>query len=323
MTAERDRRVDRDALILYMSAAVTLGFLDHRVRRFSQHVVTEFIPSVLAGTSGAPAKYRVLMPLTLDRLTRWTGADPYLVFLVVEVVTIFAALVALHRYLRFWYAPGTAIAGVLAAAALIPLTFTNSWAHPDTFPDLCLFSLGCLFVASRRDLWLAIVLLIGMFNRETTGLLVLLWGLDRLLTSSVRQYVARGAGLAMIAAAAYLSVRWVRGFETYRLFMLPENLAILKILPAGFDPYTRVAGYFWLVIFGPAAVFAFKGAWRPDAPPFFRAGLITAGCFSVVAWLFAAIIELRVLTPLVPLLLPGALHRFADFKIGAREPRSA
>ena len=313
---------DRDAVLLYLPAALSLAFLDHRVRRFSTHVVTDFIPSVMAGSSGAPAKYRVLMPLLHDRLQRWTGGDPYIVFLSVELAAIYGALLAMHFYLRNWYGARPATAGVLAAAAMMPLTFVNQYAMPDTFPDLVLFTLGCFAVATRRDLALGAVLLAGMLNRETTGFLLLLWAADRIGSGGLRQHVVRGLALAGVVLCVYVSVRWLRGYESYRLFMLMENISMLKTLPAGFDPYTRVAGYFWLALFGPAAVFAVRGARRPDSPPFFKAALLTGGVLLIVVWLFAAIIEVRVLVPLFPLILPAALHHFANFRCdGEGEPR--
>jgi hypothetical protein len=303
-------------MLLYAAFAVTLAFLDHRVRRFPQHVVTEYVPSVLAGTSGAPAKYRVLMPYGLDGLTRWTGADPYTVFLIVELVSIFAALCALHLLLRNWFSARTALAGVTGAAALLPITFTNSWAHPDTFPDLALFALGCHFVVRHHTLALAGVLLVGMLNRETIGFVLLLWIVHHWLPSPSLVESRRVLFLAAVCIAVYVGLRWARGFETYRLVMIGENLQMLKLLPPGFDPYTRVAGYFWLILFGPATLLAWRGLKQPGAPRYLRSSLVTALLFFVVAWLFAAIIEVRVFVPMIALMLPAALY-------GAAEPEAA
>lgn len=297
---------------MYGVLAVVLAFLDHRVRRFPRHVVTEYIPSVLDSTSGAPAKYRVLMPFTLDRLTQWTGGDPYIVFLFVELAAIMAALVSLHLLLRHWFSARAAMAGVAGAAAILPITFTNSWAHPDTFPDLALFTLGCLCVVRRREVQLAAVLLVGMLNRETMGFLLLFWGLQNWWPSRTRRATIGLLFLFAVCVSVYAGVRWVRGWETYRLVMIAENLEMLKLLPAGFDPYTRVAGYFWLVMLGPAAFFAWRGVRRPGAPVVFRASLVTASVFFVVAWLFAAIIEVRVFVPLVPLLLPPVVAYLSE-----------
>jgi hypothetical protein len=312
--------LDRYALVLYLCVTVALAFADHRVRRdiHREHVVTEYIPSVIAGTSGAPAKYRVLMPFVLDRLSRWTGANAYTVFLVSEIVFIFASLAVIHAYLRFWYSPASSIGGTFAAAALLPLTFTNSWAHPDTFPDLVLFTAGCLAVAARRDWIVAIILGIGMLNRETIGFVALLWLVLRWGEWRNRTNVLPALTGFGVCVVVYVTLRWVRGFEHYEMWMPARNLSYLKILPPGFDPYTRVAGLFWVVLLAFPAYLAFKSARTPECPQFFKAAFLVAAVFVLVAWLFAAIIETRVFTPVMPLLLPGALAAFTPPSVHRR-----
>ena len=315
-------RNDWAAMLLYVSVALSLGFLDHRVRReqYRDHVVKAFVPSVIEGTAGAPAKYRVLGPYALSWLFQRSRIDPYQLFLGFELVFILAALVATHWYLRRWFVPEAALGGTLALATLLPLTFTNSWAHPDTFPDLTLFALGALAVASRRDLLLAVILAVGMFNRETIGFLALLWIVHRLRADRRPATIARGLALCAICAGVYVGLRWARGFEHYRMFMLDENLKMLRLLPPGFDPYTRVAGYFWAALLAVPAGLSFRGARRAGADPFLASALTVAGIYTVVVWLFAAIIETRVLIPVLVLLLPGALYQFTTRERPAVRP---
>ena len=156
------------------------------------------------------------------------------------------------------------------------------------------------------------VLFVGMFNRETLGFLLVLWTLEHWLPTRSRAQTARLLMLAAVCVGVYFGIRWARGFETYRLLMIAENLQMLKILPPGFDPYTRVAGYFWLILLGPSTLFAWRGMTRPGSPHFLRASLATAALFFVVAWLFAAIIEVRVLVPMVALMLPAVVHGLSE-----------
>lgn len=301
------------AVIIYFCVAVSLGFVDHRVRReqYRAHVISEYIPSVLAGTSGAPAKYRVLMPHALDYVTRTTGWDGYTLFLFTEVFFIFLALVMTHAYLARWFAPGAAVGGTLALAAFLPLTFTNSWAHPDTFPDLFLFTAGCFAVATRRDLLLAAILFVGLFNRETMGFLVILWALERWPEWRNRRTRVSAVLIFGISAAVYVGLRVALGFEHYEMWMVPRNLSYVSVLPPGFDPYTRIFGFFWILLVAVPAWIAWEGTRIPGAPRIFFNSLLTGLCLSVIAWLFAAVVETRVFTPVLPLLLPGAVAAFS------------
>jgi len=300
------------AFLLYVCVALSLGFVDHRVRRekYREHVVTEYIPSVIAGTSGSPAKYRVLMPFSLDAFTRWSGQDAYTVFLFSELMFIGASLIVTHLYLRQWFTDAGSVGGTVGLAALLPLTFPNTWAHPDSFPDLLLFTAGCLAVAARRDLLLGAILLIGMFNRETMAFLALLWAVHRLPEWRRPETIRNGVLIFGICATVYVGLRWVRGFEHYEMWMVPKNLEYMKILPTGFDPYTRVAGFFWVMLLAVPGWLAFTSSRAPGAPAFFRSAVAIAGLFVVVAWLFAAVIETRVFIPVLPLLLPGAVAAF-------------
>jgi hypothetical protein len=303
---------DRRAFVLYICIAISLGFVDHRVRReiYREHVVTDYIPSVLTGTSGAPAKYRVLMPYALNAFTKRSGQDAYVVFLWSEVVFIAASLFMTHAYLRVWFTASESLGGTAALAALLPLAFTNTWAHPDTFPDLFLFTAGCFAVAARRNLLLAAILLVGMFNRETMGFVALAWGIDRLPEWRRGATWRWGALLFGLCAAIYVALRWLRGFEHYDMWMVPKNIEYTRILPPGFDPYTRIAGLLWIVLLVFPGWLAWKGARSAGAPRFFLSAWIVAVLFVGIAWLFAAIIETRVFVPALPLLLPGALAAF-------------
>lgn len=299
-------RVDAIAVALYLAVTLAVGFADHRMRRFPDHVVTKYMPGVLAGTYGAPAIYRPLSPWVFTKFIEHTGWAPLTSFLVLRAATIFGSLVAMHVLLRTWFTASASLGGTLAVVALIPLTFTNSWAHPDSFVELLLFSLGCRAVARRQDWWLGVVLAIGMLNRETTGFLALLWAANRWGEPVRREAWLTAAGYAGIVAGVYAGIRLLRGFQHYRYWMLAENLQVVQLLPQGFDPYLRIAGLFWLALLAVPAALSIWAVRQPDTPAFLRASTITAAAFLAVSLMLAAIIEVRVLTPLLPLLAPPA-----------------
>jgi hypothetical protein len=96
--------------------------------------------------------------------------------------------------------------------------------------------------------------------------------------------------------------------------MLDQNLAVLKILPPGFDPYTRVVGYLGLVFLIIPTWLAITGTRMPGTPAAFGRALPVAGLFVVIAFLFSAVAESRIFLPVVPLLLPAALRPIVEPK---------
>ncbi len=305
---------DRLALLLYIGVAVAIGFVDFRVRpgNLQAYGVTDYIPGVVKGTYGAPATYRVLTPFLIDFVTRTIGGDALITFVVTRLIFIYASLVVLHAYARQWFSPGAAIGGVLGVAALLPLTFTNGWANPDSFPELFLFTLGCLLVARGNDLLFFAVLIVATLNRETAVFLVLLWGCCRLPGRWSRADLARLAGYGFTWFAIYAGLRWLRGFQSYDYFMFWQNLEAFKPVPPGYDPFRRVFGYFWLVLLIVPGWLAIRAARMPDAPAFVRRVLPAAGAFVIVCFLISKVIEARIFVPMFPLLLPGVLWALSD-----------
>ena len=232
------------------------------MRRFPDYVVTTYVPQVVQGTADAPGRYRVLAPLVIDAITTATGGSPMIVFLVVRFWLIYAALVAVHLFLRNWFAPLVATGGTSLLAALLPLTYTNSWAHPDSVVELLLVSAGCSLIVSKRDAWFSIVLIVAAFNRETSGFLLLLWAWSRLAEARSPAMLLRVAGVAGAWLAVFIGLRWFRGFASYEYWMLPHNLGALLPLPANFDPYVRISGVLWLFLSVPLFVLAFAGIAR-------------------------------------------------------------
>lgn len=303
-------RFDRRALLIYISLAVAVGFTDHRVRRFADYVVTTYVPAVVDGTADAPGRYRVLAPFAIDAVQAITGAPDLIVFLALRLLLIYGSLVATHVYLRRWYAPGTSVAGTALLAALLPLTFTNSWAHPDAMVELLLFTAGCWAIVAGRDWWFAGWLALAALNRETSAFLLVLWAWHRLASDRSRAMIGRVSALGVAWFAMYAGLRWMRGLAHYEYWMLPTNMAALVPLPANYDPYVRVSGYMWLVLSIPLLAFGAAGARRAGWSSYMGRAFGVACFLLAVGLTISSVIESRIFTPLFPLLLPGALAGF-------------
>jgi hypothetical protein len=301
-------RRDWHCVLLYVTLAAAMGFADLRMRAHPLHGVTDFMPGVIANTESAPGKYRVLAPYIDLGLARITGASPANVWYATRLAWIFLAFCAMHAYLRTWFSPESAAAGVAITAATLPLTFTNSWPHPDHMPELALFTLGAMAVARRSDLLFAAALAAAAFNRETSVFLVLLYAAGAPLS---RQRVLRTALFGIEWFAIYGGLRAVRGLSHYAYWQAGRNLADLGVpLPAdSYDPYYRLYAYFGLILFGPMLYLAMAGA--RSAPFYVRRALLVVPCVIVVGFLFSNIIETRIFTPLYPLAMPAAMFAVA------------
>lgn len=300
-------RLDWRVLLLYLGMALALSFTDHRMRRFPDYVVTTYMPQVVQGTADAPGRYRVLAPLVIDAITTATGGSPIIVFLVVRFWLIYAALVAVHLFLRNWFAPLVATGGTSLLAALLPLTYTNSWAHPDSVVELLLVSAGCSLIVSKHDVWFSIVLIVAAFNRETSGFLLLLWAWSRLAEARTPAMLLRVAGVAGAWLAVFIGLRWHLGFASYEYWMLPHNVGALLPLPANFDPYVRISGVLWLFLSVPLFVLAFAGITRAGWSSYFGRATAVAGSLVLTGFLISSVLESRIFVPLLPLLVPPAL----------------
>jgi len=289
-------------LALYLTIAVASGFSDLRMRAYPTYATDQYIPKVLDGSYGAPAIYRVLVPYSVKAASEATGISLGGTWLAMRLAWFFAAYLVLDRYLRTWFTPAAAVGGTLLVAATLPLTFTNSWAHPDHAAELALFTLGCLAVARKRDILFAVVLALAALNRETAGFLVLLYAAAAI---GDPRRVRMSLLFAVEFAVVFAGLRLWRGFEHYEYWQFAKNLVFLKLLPEAYDPYYRSYAYFGLVIFAPLALAAMCGLRR--APAFARRALWVALPFVATGLTISSIIESRIFTPLYPLLLPAAV----------------
>jgi len=306
-------RADRQAWLLYAAAAIAIGFVDYRIRpgNLQTYPITDYIPKVMTGTYGAPADYRVLAPFTIDFFSRASGLGPVLGYVVSRLIFIYAGLIVTHAYVRQFFSSGAAVAATLGVAALLPLTFTNGWANPDSFPELVLFTLGCLFVAQRRDAAFLIALVLATLNRETAVFLVLLWGSYR-LPGAWRRELPRFAAYALVWVAIYAGLRWLRGYQPYDLWMLGQNIANLRPSPPAYDPYRRVFGLFWLLFLVPPTVLAVRGSREPGTPAYISRALPVFAAFVITCCVISLAIEARIFVPAIPLLLPAVVRAFAE-----------
>jgi hypothetical protein len=299
-------RLDLMAAALYLTVAVATGFVDLRTRPFPDHVYKAYIPGVVNATYGAPGIYRVLAPYTVWELMRLTRANIASVWLATRLAAIFVSLLVFHWYMRTWFGVPGALGATLFVAASLPLTFTNSWAHPDQIPELMLFTLGCGAIARGRDVLFAVTLVLATLNRETAVFLVPLY---LIAGQWSRERVLKTALFGVLWVAVFGGLRAILGFEGYEYWQFGKNIEALKLLPPPRDPYYRAYGWFFVALFGPVLWIALRDV--AAKPLFVRRALWIVPAFLAVAFTISSIIETRIFTPLYPLVVPAAAFSFS------------
>ena len=296
------------AMPIYVLLATAMGFVDFRIRTYPAHAVTNYIPAILNGTEAPPAKYRVIAPWIFDRLFRPLAKDPLVGWVVFRWCCLMLAWIACHALFSTWFDDAVATGGTILVAALLPFTFTNSTPYPDHLLDLALIAAGCAAIA-RRAFWaLALVTVAAALNRETSLFLVLLYLLSERLT---RQHLARVFAVGAVWLAVTAGVRLAIGLQKYNIAPLfQQNLEFLQILPAAFDPYTRIYAWFFILLIAGLAVPIVR-TW-PRQPRMVRVALLWVVPLFIASAMFGSnVIETRIFTPLLPMLAPGML--FAAF----------
>lgn len=295
-------RIPWRVLAMLGTLAVASGFVDFRIRQYSDYAYVNYIPKVIDGSYGAPAIYRVLVPYGNTWIGELTGWSPATVWHVTRLGWFLAAYIVTFAYLRNWFGDGVALAGVAGVAATLPLTYTNSWAHPDSIPELALFTLGCLAVVRRADILFAVTLAVATLNRETSAFLVGAYAFAKPID---RAHLGRTLGMTAIWASIFVGLRYSRGLEHYDYWQLGRNLGFMKLLPAAYDIYKRT--YAWFVVVLAAPAFAVIGAGWAHVPSDARRLLAATAPLILVGVTISSIIETRVFIPLYPLMLPALI----------------
>jgi len=304
--------------LLVGTLVIASGFADFRIRQSPEYAYTEYIPRVIDRSYGAPAIYRVLVPYANTWIVYATGLSPAMVWHLTRLLWFALAYCAIYALIRTWFSSSEALAAVCAVAASLPLTYTNSWAHPDSIPELALFSAGCFCIVRGLDAWFVLVVIAAALNRETSAFLVAAYAFARSLTWP---HVCRTAGIAAIWLAIFVGLRLWRGVEHYDYWQLARNLEFMKLLPPAYDIYKRFYAWFLVILAGPACLVVARN-WRVVPDPARRL-LAAAIPMLVVALLFSSIIETRIFIPLYPLLLPAVMFALLEPKPNTGEPSRA
>lgn len=255
---------------------------------------------ILGQTARAPDRYRWLSAAVIEGPTRvLSHAMPYdtaydRVSVVFYLAAIAGMLWSLFAYLRVWFSDEAALVATLVAACTIRITMRQHDYAPYSYLEPTFVALALLAILRGRRLWLAALIVLATFNRETAIFLVLLY----FVTSDFSRRALSWTTLyAALWAIVYGTVRLVGGEadrywtvqRVYQTNLSQPNLALFNI--------TLLLGAFWLL--------AVLG-WR-HAPVFVRRTTLVVPAYLVTIAVWGIWWEVRLLMPLYPVLFALAL----------------
>lgn len=248
----------------------------------------------IRGTVRPPLRYRPLSFWMTEVLCRASGVPYLLVDFYLRMLFLFFCALALDGYLRRWLDPVATVLGVVVLFALMPAVYWRGYHKLYDFTNLLVFIAGYWLIRERRDGWLAALLAVGMLNRETPVMLVVVYFLVRWGQMPRRRLLLRTAALGLLSMGIYVGLRLAYGYERwYHWDELWENPV---------DPRTYIH---LLLFFGPFWVLAFLD-WKRK-PRFLRRAMLMAPVFFAIHFVVGYVREVRLFLPLLPLFIPLGL----------------
>jgi hypothetical protein len=196
--------------------------------------------------------------------------------------------------------------GVLVIAATIPITFNNHFEVPTDFPEIIIFTIGFWLIYKKKDYLLALVVIIGTLNRETTAFLPLILLLNRFDPKNLIKSLIPVAVVGFSWLIPLLVLRYWAGTFPYGIYgdSLSHNLAGVKAFFSNFNLFNNYLYYLYL--FGPLWVLPFIK--YKHQPLFFRRTLLSLPVFIVIYLFFGGYLdEPREIVTLYPVLIPPSL----------------
>jgi hypothetical protein len=295
---------------IMISAAITTAvrysfFTPLRESRIAAH------RQLVGHTAPAPARYRVLVPMLLDRpitiaSTRWPYDKAFeRVYGAFHLAALSLLLIALVVQLTVWFPIEQAVAGALMIASLVQLALRQQEFDLSSIPRGAVFAphslleptfvaLTCVLAQQRSHAWLALLMSLAALNSEASAILPALYlatvGVRR---SSVTLAAAYAAIWLAVTLALHLLLGGADGTTTMR-DVWHENVQHLPIAAVNVS-----------LFLGPLWIAAVLGLRRAPAPARRAAWLVPLYLLAVAVWGYWW--DVRLLLGVYPLLTPLVL----------------
>lgn len=301
-TSRHDGRLGSLILAAVFVAAAAVTALDYGLGPGDSTLLArrDIHRGILAQTTKAPDRYRVLAPAMIEVPTRLLSRFmPYEVAYdraaaLFYVLAMAALLWTQFAYLRTWFTDEQALIGVLLVACTLRITIRQHDYAPSSYLEPSFFALGLLAILHGRRGLFALLVAVATLNRETAIFLVAIFAVTSPLT---RETAKSGLGYLCVWLVIFFGIRYLAG-DAERYWSLERVFRTNLSQPS-------LAAFNIAVLLGIFWVFAALGFTR--APAFVRRSALVIPAYLGVVALWGIWWEVRLLMPLYPLLLPLAL----------------
>jgi hypothetical protein len=320
------RKIEWIALILIISVSAVLAYgYFNRIDRPKHEARLELHGEIVGGTAPSPYRYRVLVPLAGEGMTRalsfvLSAKHAFLLsYLIYDLLAIFLLLWTLFLWLRNWFSAEQALTGALFVAGTIPIALQDHYFQPWSILEVGLFTASLLAIRGKRHILLAVLVALATLNRETAVfipvvyLLMTVDSVDSPRTGGGFDWkpVLRAGALLIVWAVLYFGIRLVQGSAPHTTTV--ADLFARNITAGGLS-FAAVNVILFLGGFWIFAVLGFR-----HAPRIIRriAWLIPLYLITILVW--GVWKEVRLLMPLYPILVPMGLSFVFRRDIGTGE----
>lgn len=271
--------------------------------------------AVVDGTAPASARYHVLVPHLTEPIVQWLSPRMtydvafrrvYALYYLSALTALFAAL---FWYLSLWFSDVQALAGSLLVGSTIRIVLrqgeyldlssipTASVFSPWSLLEPIVIAVGLMLIVKDWRWLLALLIAVASLNSGSALLLPVVYALTR---STSRESVMIGLGYAAISGFVLIGLR-----------------ALLGSASAVVEPLNWPTTAINLVLFlGPVWLLAAFGVRR--SPPFVRRAALAIPIYLIAVSTIGPGWDLRLMSPLYPLVLPVALSALFVPREGAR-----
>jgi hypothetical protein len=260
---------------------------------------TATLAKLVAGEADSPFQYRILMPFLIGIAA---AANHIESFLLVDVgfrlLTVFALMLVLRRWMRHFVDPVLADVSPLLLGVMLPWSFHFYW--PYDFSGILIWTACLVALVERRYALYLALFAIGTFNRETTFFLMGIFAATQWESLGKRETMKRTGHQLLIWGLIFVGLRVMirpSGGEVLEFHPL-ENIAYLTsgVWVEVFEHWTRLLstlGFVWLLA---------AWQWRKKSA-FLRRACWMLPVQAVVFLVVARLVEIRVWYEWTPIIL--------------------